>query len=532
MATFAYPVVMKGGHHGVELWVATKRPYAHIGGRPQYFEKRHAVVLHAHPRCLITRLTTDWIDCICVVLHAPQSGRPYHECEEWWQSTTMKVQAFSDLAPLYVMLDANATTGPCDDCTIFDHDDATSKHTELFREFLRVLNLYAPSTTEVHYGPDATWTSPDGSYSRRIDYVLVPQHQYSHCVFSGPLQELDLGNGDTDHVATGVQMEWSTETHKHTKAHDHTIPSWSTVDDGKLHQELRQFQAESWTCDIETQVQHFNRHVHTALRSAARRARTQGPKKPYIDDDTWKLRNDKNNLKRRLRRIGARSATDVYFAVFKAWKSLDATGLGLEHRTTLLCKSFKLRIEINIIAKRLQKRLRCAKQAHVQSVFEQMPDTHSASQILKELRPIIGSSNMRKRGMPALPQVVNEQGEVCTSIEASRDRWIRFFSHMEGGQRVSGAQQRQLWRQGLNQIQADSLDEPLQRVPSLFDLEVSLRRVQPGKAVGRDAIPPELCHRFPGLLGPQIYPQLLKLCCHGAEALEHKGGRLAVAYKR
>ena len=65
-----------------------------------------------------------------------------------------------------------------------------------------------------------------------------------------------------------------------------------------------------------------------------------------------------------------------------------------------------------------------------------------------------------------------------------------------------------------------------------FDLEVSLRRVQPGKAVGRDAIPPELCHRFPGLLGPQIYPQLLKLCCHGAEALEHKGGRLAVAYKR
>ena len=75
------------------------------------------------------------------------------------------MQEFSDLAPLYVMLDANATTGPCDECTIFDHDDDTSKHTELFREFLRVLNLYAPSTTDVHYGPDATWTSPDGSYT-------------------------------------------------------------------------------------------------------------------------------------------------------------------------------------------------------------------------------------------------------------------------------------------------------------------------------------------------------------------------------
>ena len=297
-----------GGHHGVELWVATKIPYAYVGGRPQYFEKRHVVVIHAHPRCLITRLTTDWIDCICVVLHAPQSGRPYHECEEWWQSTTTKVQEFSDLAPVYVMLDANATTGPCDGCTIFDHDDDTSKHTELFREFLRVLNLYAPSTTDVHYGPDATWTSPDGSYSRRIDYVLVPQLQYSHCVFSGPLCEFDLGNGDTDHVATGVQLEWSTETHKPLRAQDHTIPCWSAVDDDKLHQELSKFQAESWTCDIETQVQHFNRHIHSALHCAARREHTQCPKKPYIDDDIWQLRNDKNSLKRRLRGIGARGA--------------------------------------------------------------------------------------------------------------------------------------------------------------------------------------------------------------------------------
>ena len=322
------------------------------------------------------------------------------------------------------------------------------------------------------------------------------------------------------------------ETHKPLRAQDHTIPCWSAVDDDKLHQELSKFQAESWTCDIETQVQHFNRHVHSALHCAARRERTQCPKKPYIDDDIWQLRNDKNSLKRRLRRIGARGATDIYFAVFRAWKSLHTTGLGFEYRTTLLCKSFKLRVKLHVIAKCLQRKLRHAKQAHIQRVFDQMPDTHSASQILKELRPIIGSSNMRKRGLSALPQVVNEQGEVCTSIEASRDRWIRFFSHMEGGQRVSGAQQRHLWRQGLSHIQADSLDEPLQRVPSLFDLEVSLRRVQPGKAVGRDAIPPELCHRFPGLLGPQIYPQLLKLCCHGAEALEHKGGRLAVAYKR
>ena len=69
-------------------------------------------------------------------------------------------------------------------------------------------------------------------------------------------------------------------------------------------------------------------------------------------------------------------------------------------------------------------------------------------------------------------------------------------------------------------------------IPSLTDLEAAYRRVRPHKAVGDDLIPPELCHQHPVQLARMTFTQLMKLCIHGQETLQHKGGLLIAAWKR
>ena len=103
---------------------------------------------------------------------------------------------------------------------------------------------------------------------------------------------------------------------------------------------------------------------------------------------------------------------------------------------------------------------------------------------------------------------------------------------MECGQRVTTDELWQHWTTNLAAFCQQNLDEPLALIPSLFELERAFRRVATGKALGQDEIPPEICNAFPCEMAKATYTQLMKLAVHGQEDIVHKGGRLAVAYKR
>ena len=71
------------GQHGVELWINTHQPIGTTRGHEQKIQARQVQVIHADPRRLIARLAHPCIDCLFLVLHAPQSGRPLHERRNW-----------------------------------------------------------------------------------------------------------------------------------------------------------------------------------------------------------------------------------------------------------------------------------------------------------------------------------------------------------------------------------------------------------------------------------------------------------------
>ena len=97
---------------------------------------------------------------------------------------------------------------------------------------------------------------------------------------------------------------------------------------------------------------------------------------------------------------------------------------------------------------------------------------------------------------------------------------------------MSHAQYREHWLCSLarfRQVAPFSID--VREVPSLVDLENAYRRVAVGKAIGEDGVPPELCHYKAVDMARLTYTMMLKVLLFGQEAAEHKGGRLAIAWK-
>ena len=526
------------GHHGVELWLSKTQPFGYDRGAPCYFRAQDVIVLHSDPRRLLVRVTHPSLEVLLLVLHAPQSGRDHEERKEWWLTTNDLVTRFAHLAPLFVMGDMNATTGPAD-CLHCHHDDLTTPNTEFLRTFAETASLAFPATTDLHQGEKYTWTSPDGSLRRCIDHVMVPLSFLSYCTHSTVLEQIDLGTGHEDHRAVGVQLGWTFYTSRGShQMKVNTIPREHIKTNMEIRQALGTVVIPAWDCDIEKQVTQCNGAIHRIIQVSAQPTRSK-PKKHFISDEIWEHRREKNRCKHTIGFIDTARRREDLRVFIKAWKGIchstsDVQPLTFPSGYSCLLSCFRLKhgSRIALLARRIKEHLKSYKKAFVEQTIAQVPDNACASQILTLMKPCIGTSNSRKRSRPSLPHVLDAEGNPCLSVDDARNRWIEFFAAMEGGNRISTEEQRTLWIQNLASFRAESFEHDITLLPSLFDLETAFRRVRQGKAMGDDAVPPEICGGHPVQMAKMTYPQLLKLALHGQEALTHKGGRLAIAHKK
>ena len=289
------------GHLGVELWLSRTIPYAWIGRTPCYFEARHLVVLHKDPRRLVVRATAPGLDCIFVVLHGPQSGRQKEEREEWWVTTTDLLLKYTDTAPIFVLGDLNATTGPKDDYHVQIYDDVASTNTSYVRDMVQHLDLVFASTMSCHYGPHGTWRSPDGQYERRIDHILIPSSLGHSCMFTTVMRDWDLGNGDTDHQPLGAMLQWmTTATVTDSEKAPKTCPRHLIRHNDCVKRHLQDYVTPPWHCNIAQHVDGFNDCINHALTNTLDTCTTSVPggnprRKPFMTDEIWKLRSSRTS---------------------------------------------------------------------------------------------------------------------------------------------------------------------------------------------------------------------------------------------
>ena len=85
-----------------------------------------------------------WNACL-VVAHAPQGGQTEAERQHWWIEFGQKLQEFTDGAPLFVLIDANAAPGSHDGQAVGLSGLDVTKNTPFSRGFLGGFACHARS---------------------------------------------------------------------------------------------------------------------------------------------------------------------------------------------------------------------------------------------------------------------------------------------------------------------------------------------------------------------------------------------------
>eukprot|EP00435_Cladocopium_sp_Y103_P016152 s505_g4.t1 len=524
------------GQYGVEFWVNTEVPYAHVAGSPQFFTAAHFQVIHQDPRLLCLRIQAPHLQCYVHVGHAPHSGHSHDLRAAWWEMLSGIVTKCIESGDHFFMLDGNADPGDADDLAVCLPGLKTTANTPLLRTFLDDHSLYLPCTTAIHVGDVTTWRSPDDTHEHCIDYIVLPQTSVDRCIHSCLLPDFDLGNNYTDHVAVAVQLQWTftAECAPPRTAALHPGYDKSKIDSTAIATVLSQFSPPPWETDVETYVEVFNTHLRQTLPQICP-LRKQAPKKPYIDDKAWAHREQKLLARRGLKELHQRKRRELLWIAFAAFRGQDVPQVTIErfwsYHIWLDCVCFRLKSQFYHHAHALRCHLRSLKHTHIKRVFDDLPDDAPASRILHELKQIIGSTNLKKLKTQPLPYVLDSTGEPCPTYAAAVDAWVDFFRQMEGGFRIDGSRQRADWLANLTALRQPDIHLALEELPPLSALEAAYRRVQPGKATGPDGIDGLLCHHGAASFARATFPLLLRLATHGQECLVHKGGRLQPLWK-
>ena len=531
----------QGKHYGLELWVNLDQPIAHIGTKPMKYRRQHFIVTYADPQLLVVRAQHEIFDCWYIVGHAPHSGRSTEDRMAWWTHLHDILQLHTNDAPSFFMLDANATTGPCDQIHVGPNDDQDNVNTGFLRHFLHDHDLCLPATFTVHTGTNDTWISPDGQYGKRIDYVAVPLQFLSRCTHSCVVDSFDLGQTH-DHSLVAIDLSWMTCQTLPCRRRNNpkrTMPTTQQIRDIPP-ERVSNHVLPQWHCDIGTQVALFNEHVQTTFKTS--HSQDEQPwKKPFIDENIWNTRSLKLQAKRSLGQTRRQLKGELLRQCFgAAWLSMHASAQpstaddeapSIERTQALRCSALRQAAQLWRHARSLRHDLKQAKAKAITDCLEGLPGTSSASTILRALKPHIGPTNLKKIKRAALPMARNTDGAICSDPTAALNRWIEHFMTMEGGERVDAATQQALWIQTLQELRLSQVDLRWDQAPSLLDLEQACRQVALDKATGPDDAPSSFVHIHACRVAKLLYPQLLKLLIHGQEALIHKGGRLAIAYK-
>ena len=478
------------GQGGVELWCNLAQPIATGQGKSFYLARKHFTVVCNDSRRLLVRVLHESFEAWFFVGYAPHSGYSMQERETWWKTTQDILTNFvEDQIPLFVCIDANAGPGEDDGSHVLMPGFRTSSGTALLKDFLNDMQLCAPITSTVHEGTTCTWTSPTQD-EFTIDYVLIPINWMECCASSRVLAEFDLGNKVIDHAVHAIELKWK----RTCSITSSTSFSKGDFDRNRIRQCLpKNFipaTVSSWTTDVESHLTGINDHLHAQLRRHCPRLK-KGPQRPYIDAEIWRRRQLKLDHKTQLKNIRHLLRRETLARILAAWKGPttwqqeQSYCFGTTLRIGIVKHGLGFRRQAAILKDQIYKN----KNAALQEVLSHFTSSTAASEIQQQLRPFMGPSSKLKQGMAPLPLVKDAHGKPCTSHTATLNRWIEFFSEMEGGERVDEITQRMLWRTNLENLRSFILDIPITEMPSLAELEQTCRQVAAGKASGMDRIP-------------------------------------------
>ena len=153
-----------------------------------------------------------------------------------------------------------------------------------------------------------------------------------------------------------------------------------------------------------------------------------------------------------------------------------------------------------------------------------------AGGILAALKRTGIGRRQQKQWCTILPQM-RQNGQVIAGKQALDELWLTYFGQMEVGEVLGTGQ---YIFETCCSLANRSCDVPVEAdvLPTLLDVEQSIRTMQPGTAPGLDAIPADLLVAAPKQCAKLLWPVMLKAATSMVQPIFWRGGILYDAWKR
>ena len=540
---YKYRAAADHGHGGVELWVHKHKPIFLHEQKQIYFNADQAIVIHAAKDLLMIRWTPiPGCPVFLWVGHAPHKGHDAQTREAWWQLCHLLLQDQQPGGTIIGFLDANAAVGShtCEAIGDFAADEEDHAG-ELFRELLQHHGLCLPSTFEgIHRGPSQTWFSSAAKAAKglRNDFIVIPQEWKQHSLTSSVLPDIEVAQKNVDHLAIMLEAKptMGPPRHRSQRQAKSRHVDWKAVracrDQEQWRKIFGEIQQPPWEWDLHS---HWH-HCLTALTEQLAKtfpAKRSAPKKPFITDQVWALRNKQKAMRRQhLWRAHLCPQLDTLVAI-SVWKGRTDFRKAFLNGILWILRCHIRHAQDKDHYKKIQAELRQAlrhqRQNFLETVAEEADQAHP-SEIYAALRKA-GFSSTRKNKFRPLPMVLTDQGEPAKDVEQLRKTWRDYFASIECGHEVQPEELHQLCN--YTAIVNFKMPDPafLQGLPTLLDFERALRRCNPGKAAGPDRLVPELGRYAARWMSHMLSPLFLKTSLYLEEPIHFKGGTLFEVFK-
>lgn len=527
----------KPGHWGCELWFCSSSPVARAGKDSLHIDPKCITVLWAHPRLLVAHVRIGGQTIVFASAHAPHEGSAELDKQSWWDMLHHVYKKYRNLDRWCILGDFNARIGQTHEEAVgsFLIDEEDNHNGERLGGFCVDNRFWIPSTfPELHVGTPFTWTHPRGGQAR-IDYVLLSEGPWTSITSYVDLS-IVTSNASRDHELVGADIGWCVEAYSiRQKCPTYDWEMMHTAEGKRtLQAVVDNLPSVDWTVDVHEHWQILEDSLHQGLREAFP-SKPKILKKDIITGQSWALRDDKMAAKDHLYYLDD-AVDDLYLWItWNAW--VTQTPVHQMRRKAILLVAMMETARLMVLshfrltAKKLRLSLAKDKANFLDQVVRDAGNCRGAD-IFKALRPLRIGSAIKKRGLQALPFLVDQDGVAALDEDARDQVWGTHCATLEAG--VATTTRRLLQRTRRRTEAAFELmpaNLELTQVPSLTELEGCFRRIKPRKAAGTDGIQSDICGLASVQLARKFHPILMKLYLKGEEPIQCKGGRVVAAYK-
>ena len=520
-------------HWGTAVWISRITPIGWAEGLPVFVDENSINVIDHGARHLVVTCRARGERFCFISAHYPQQARPREERDQlqraldavWSRVDGCRVLMGADVNGRLPSWIGNFTGGR--------QYGAPDPLGFFFAEVWSGRRLWAPSTfDECHAGEDFTYTHPRGTRTR-IDFLIVSDHFLPSDIQSVVDGTLDLLNSNEDHRAVRLTVRhWIARPEggdlrcakKRFDVRRLKIPEVRM----EVERRLDAIPLPDWDIDVNRHADAVQTNFHNVLEAVVP-WKSAAPKSRYISDEAWKLRCGKHSLKGRTANRRRDFRQDMLGIGWDAWKEVDLPGNACGR--FLLCKATLLyeiaAAAIAVTTQKMKDIIKRDKVSQLRGICDGV-GLCPPQDIMKQVKCLQLGRRRQKKWMSHMPGLTMADGQPTRDRGDLDDLWMNFFCQMEAGD-IMDMTTFVANAAGPREVPDVSLD--LQAIPTLFEVERTLREVKVGKSAGLDSIPGELLRGAPKAVARHLFPVMLKSSILVRQPIQWRGGVLHAAYK-